>query len=486
MNSFARTAALATLAVVFAAGAAAQPGPPSQPSIATLSGDLLRIEHQGRVTVALATPEGTLLADPLSLETARAIKAQFDVRFSGRPVKYVVYTDHHFERASGASVFSSTAEIFAHEAFNRERRAAAQRRPPGESSGGPTQTELYQPVLSPARTFRRTHEITLGGQTVALFHVDLHTPDMTVLLFPAQRVLFVGEAVPLDSAPESVGPAGVERATESLRLLETLDFDQIVTGNGRVGSKADVAQLRAYFEDLASGVKRGFAGGQSVEQLTATLMLPQHANLPGFVTGRPRHIAEVFATQPKQRADLYGAVHLFALQANTACMPYCSVSGAALGSTVGFNYQIGRARFAAELAASRPLTHTLQGDVRLRFDPLESRQYTLQRVDQATTFLGGFVLVDRDVRITAEGGLSMMRITVGTTILEPFTSLNFLEETTTATAVTFGTQVLAPVTKRFGVVMPVRFYYFSPAPYNTGKLTFTGGVGLSVSLNSKG
>ena len=217
------------------AGAAAQSATSSQPSITPFSGTLLRIEDQGRVTVALATSEGILLADPLSLETARALKDQFAVRFPNQPVRYVVYTHHHFERASGASVFDQTAEILAHERFGRERQESAERLLAGETRGGRTQSALYEAVLAPEESFRRTHVITLGGQRIALFHVDLHTPDMTVLFFPAQRVLFVGDAVPLDSVPASVGPSGVERTVASLRLLESLDFDQILAGDGRVG-----------------------------------------------------------------------------------------------------------------------------------------------------------------------------------------------------------------------------------------------------------
>jgi hypothetical protein len=270
---------------------------------------------------------------------------------------------------------------------------------------------------------------------------------------------------------------------ESLRLLETLDFDQILTGNGRVGSKADVARLRAYFEDLAAGVRKGFAVGQSVEQLTATLMLPQHSSLPGFVAGRPRHIAEVFAAQPKQRFELYGTGHVFGLQASS-CGQYCSVGGAALGATVGFNYQFGRTRLGAEMAVMRPVTQTVQENS--RFDPLDSHISTTQRVEQATTFLGGYVLVDRDLRIIAEGGISLMQFAVGRTTLLPFERLLFLEENSTTAAVTLGTQVLAPVTRRLGVVIPVRIYYLSPAPYYAGNMTFTAGVGLSFRLNAKG
>ena len=330
-----RTAIVAAFVVCgLEAGAAAQSATSSQPSITPFSGTLLRVEDQGRVTVALATSEGILLADPLSLETARALKDQFAVRFPNQAVKYVVYTHHHFERASGASVFNQTAEILAHEGFGRERQVSAERLLAGERRGGRTQSALYEAVLAPEQSFRRTHVITLGGQRIALFHVDLHTPDMTVLFFPAQRVLFVGDAVPL-ALPESVGPSGVKQTIASLRLLESLDFDLLLTSDGSTGSKADIARLREYFEDLSIGVKAGFDKGQSADEVAATLSLDNHATLAGFPVRRARHIAEVYSATPKLRVDLYTAANLVAPQAGTSCWSGCEeIGGWSLGPTV--------------------------------------------------------------------------------------------------------------------------------------------------------
>ena len=483
MNSIIRTATVAALVVCgLEAGAAAQSATSSQPSITPFSGTLLRIEDQGRVTVALATSEGILLADPLSLETARALKDQFAVRFPNQPVRYVVYTHHHFERASGASVFNQTAEILAHERFGQERQASAERLLAGEARGGRTQSALYEAILAPDESFRRTHVITLGGQRIALFHVDLHTPDMTVLFFPAQRVLFVGDAVPLDSVPASVGPSGVERTVASLRLLESLDFDQILAGDGRVGSKADLSRLRAYFEDLLAGVKAGFKEGQSVDAVVDALRLPQHVTLPGVLAGRPRHIAEVFAAQPKQRFDLYGAGNLFALQPRNCVSTDCSpIGGTTSGVTVGFGYQFGRAQFGAEVALLNPMTETRPEDLRFFLPP-----HTMQRSDQSTSFLGGLVIVDSNIRITAEAGFSLLRTKVTRTTFNGSAGVYVLENRATDGALAFGTQLRAPITNRVGIVVPVRFYYSSPAPSTTSNLSVTAGVGAFVNLDSKG
>ena len=358
MNANMRTVLAALLLTIgLEAAATAQQAPPSQPSLTMVAGNLLRIEDQGRVTVALPTGKGILLVDPLSLDTARALKDVFDTRYPDQPVRHVVYTDHHLERASGAAVFSSTAQIVAHEAFQRERRRSAGRRVAGDPPDGLYRESVNEQVVPPHESFRRTHVVTLGGERIALFHVALHSSDMTVVFFPGQRVLFVGDAVPIGSVPDSVGPAGIGDAVSSLRLLESLAFDQVLTGDGRVGTKADLSRLRAYFEDLAAGVKAGFKKGQSVDAVVDTVTLTQHITFPGVLVGRPRHIAEVFAALPKQRFDLYGAGSIFALQGRSCISVDCSsIGGTTPGVTVGVGYQFGRTQFGAEIGLLNPMT----------------------------------------------------------------------------------------------------------------------------------
>ena len=80
----------------------------------------------------------------------------------------------------------------------------------------------------------------------------------------------------------------------------------------------------------------------------------------------------------------------------------------------------------------------------------------------------------------------MLRVTVTRTTLGGDADLYPLKTRATEGALTFGTQLRAPLTNRVGIVVPVRFYYSSPAPSTTGKLSFTAGAGVSVNLDSKG
>ena len=65
-------------------------------------------------TVFLVTDEGIVLADPISTAFSTWLKSEFDERF-GVPVRYVLYSHHHWDHASGGAVFADTATYIAHE-----------------------------------------------------------------------------------------------------------------------------------------------------------------------------------------------------------------------------------------------------------------------------------------------------------------------------------------------------------------------------------
>jgi glyoxylase-like metal-dependent hydrolase (beta-lactamase superfamily II) len=65
-------------------------------------------------TVFLVTPDGIILADPVSTEQATWLKPELDPWFN-KPVRYIVYSHHDFDHAEGAAVFGPAAQVVAHE-----------------------------------------------------------------------------------------------------------------------------------------------------------------------------------------------------------------------------------------------------------------------------------------------------------------------------------------------------------------------------------
>ena len=102
--------------------------------IGRLTGDVYYARMDDYLSVFMVTPDGIVLVEPISSEFATWLKAELATRFKV-PVKYVIYSHHHWDHASGASVWADTARIVGHEAMMKAaghaagRHAAAPERP---------------------------------------------------------------------------------------------------------------------------------------------------------------------------------------------------------------------------------------------------------------------------------------------------------------------------------------------------------------------
>ena len=86
------------------------PNAPLNWNIEHITGGVYHATANTAGTAFLVTPEGIILADPLSPEFAGWLKGEFEARFSV-PVRYVVYSHYHWDHGSGGGVFADTAQF---------------------------------------------------------------------------------------------------------------------------------------------------------------------------------------------------------------------------------------------------------------------------------------------------------------------------------------------------------------------------------------
>jgi glyoxylase-like metal-dependent hydrolase (beta-lactamase superfamily II) len=360
--------------LVPAASLAQTPSAEREPEITTITGDLYRVRDGQRDTVFLVTLEGIILGDPLSYETATWLKAELTQRFPDLPVRYVLHTHHHFDRAEGAAVFTSTAEVVAHRKFadalssarntwpefygiadrNGNRvldaaemadspRGALVRAKDRDGNGRVRPDELYFRVQGPETTYDSRRTIVLGGRTVELVYTgNAHAPDMTALYFPAERVVFVADPpvkaarLPLVDAPRDV--------KQWLEVIGQLDFELGVTGDAETFSAASIHEISAYFTDLVAGVVAGRALGQSLAEIQSTPFLDQHASKP-FSTERASHIAAVYRTVRLVNVEISAAaIGSYAPKAESFCEGF---------TTCGYNRPVALASIGLGVSGTR-------------------------------------------------------------------------------------------------------------------------------------
>jgi glyoxylase-like metal-dependent hydrolase (beta-lactamase superfamily II) len=304
--------------------------PPAR-SIVNLTGQLYRAQNDNHYTVFLVTPEGVIMSDPINRDFSRWLKAEIATRFKV-PVRYVLYTHHDWDHASGGVVWADTAEFVGHANMpaelalpggnpplpaaeqktdaNRngliERSEAAgataerfmliDANRDGVLSGAEVARGPESDVYPPTTTFTERHTVTLGGKRVEMIHLGVaHTRDSSVLYFPDERAVFSADVMQIKRLPLGIGPS-IGAYIDALRTITALDFDIAATGHAMSGTKQDAVQSLRYLEDLARGVAAGVAAGRSLPEIQKTLTLDAYKGFERWDTARETHIAQVYAT----------------------------------------------------------------------------------------------------------------------------------------------------------------------------------------------
>ncbi len=247
---------LMLLALSFVSGAMAQE---AKRSITNISGDLYRFQNNFHYSVFLVTSEGIIATDPINAEAAKWLKSEIAKRFN-KPVKYLIYSHDHADHISGGEVFANTAIVVAHE--NAKADIIGEQRP----------------TAVPDLTFSDQMTIELGGQTAELTYVGRsHSDNMIVMRFPAERVLFAVDFIPIKTvAWKTLTDAYIPDWREAIKRVEAMDFDTLVPGHGSIGVKADAAAFRGYMEALYSAVLQAARDGKTLQQMQQNIRLDKY------------------------------------------------------------------------------------------------------------------------------------------------------------------------------------------------------------------
>lgn len=331
---------LAACTVLWTLGAMQAAAQPPTRAIEELKPGFFRAQNNQHYTVFLVTSDGIILSDPINTEFAQWLRAELAQRFDV-PVRYVLYSHHHWDHASGGAVFADTAEFVGQAAMpaklalppastplpaaaaatdaNRngriERSEAAgalaeqfalhDANGDGALSGAEVVRGPLNEVQATERTFTERTTITLGGKSVEMIHVGpTHSEDMTVLRFPAEDAVFLVDFISLKRLPfRTLGGLDVDQLVATIAEVEQLDFTMAVGGHGSVGDKSDVAAHRRYYTELKAAVADGIAKGQTVEQLQAALTFDAYRDWANYREWRTENIAGMYAILTAQRGQ---------------------------------------------------------------------------------------------------------------------------------------------------------------------------------------
>jgi glyoxylase-like metal-dependent hydrolase (beta-lactamase superfamily II) len=282
-NAVRAIALAATILAVIAGPAQAQTPAPIPTSTIKVDGtdNVYIFRYGGHQSMFVVTKDGVIATDPISyLRPAKpyidAIKAVSD-----KPIKYVIYSHHHYDHAAGGKPFKDLGAIFVGHRRLNERWLELKK-----------QNALIDDVVMPDQLVDDKKVIVLGGTTLELDYLGRnHSDNSLVMRLPKEKIIFVVDFAPIQTLqfrniPDNVSPL---EYISSLKKLAALDWDRMIPGHpnagGRLGTKQDVLDDIAYMEDLSAAVKKEADAGKCIDAAIKEVKLPKYEKWANYENG---------------------------------------------------------------------------------------------------------------------------------------------------------------------------------------------------------
>jgi glyoxylase-like metal-dependent hydrolase (beta-lactamase superfamily II) len=269
-------AACATLATqVFSqAPAPAAQAPPIETRKVDGTDNVYTFRNQNSQSMFIVTNDGVIVTDPVGYgRPTGGDQYLAEVRkVTNQPIRYVIYSHHHFDHVAGGRAFKAAGARFVAHRRAKERLEV-----------------LKDPnTVLPDETVDRQRTITLGGTTLELVYVGLNHSDSTLVMrLPRERILFVVDLLPVGQVP---GRGMIDfhplEAEGSIKQILAMDWERLIPGHpgagGRLGTKQDAQDQLTFLQDASAAVRTEAQQGRCWDPVESTLKLPKYASWPNY------------------------------------------------------------------------------------------------------------------------------------------------------------------------------------------------------------
>jgi len=274
------------------AAAALPAAPPTTPAYATtkIADNVYVFRYGGAQSMFVVTPAGVIATDPIAYQRPQAAEAYLAEirRITAAPIKYLIYSHHHYDHAAGGRPFKDAgAAIVAHR--NTRSRLEVLKSPD---------------VVIPDMVVDERSTLELGGTRVDLIYVGRnHSDDSIVVLLPKEKILFAVDFLPVQAVMYRDMPDGyLPDWFDSIDRVLALDWTTLIPGHpgpgGRMGTKDDVRAVREYLTDLSNATRELASQGKCFDEAMRTLKLPKYENWGGYaqyLSGNVERFCEFWA-----------------------------------------------------------------------------------------------------------------------------------------------------------------------------------------------
>jgi glyoxylase-like metal-dependent hydrolase (beta-lactamase superfamily II) len=220
----------------------------------------------------VVTKEGVIATDPIGYGRPQAVTTYLDEikKVTNQPIRYVIYSRHHFDHIAGGKPFKHAGATFIAHKKAKERLE-----------------RLKDPhTVIPDETVDDKRTITLGGTTLELTYLGLNHSDSTLVMrLPAERIIFTVDWLPVGSLP---GRGMIDSYPleweDSIKKVLAMDWDRLIPGHpgtgGRLGTKKDAQDVLVFLQETSAEVKRAAQEGKCWDAVEKEMRLPKYASMP--------------------------------------------------------------------------------------------------------------------------------------------------------------------------------------------------------------
>jgi len=271
--------ALAGAAIVCAPAEAQQP-PPFATTRVEGTDNVYIFRAMGHQAMFVVTSAGVIATDPISYgrRDASTVYVEEIRKVTNKPIKYLVYSHHHYDHAAGGKPFKDAgATIVAHKRA-KERLAVLK--------------DPYTPL--PDEVFDRKRTIVLGDTTLELTYLGLNHSDSTIVMrLPKQKILFAVDFIPVGSLPgRGIIDSHPLEWEASLKKVLAMDWERLIPGHpgqpgGRLGTKKDAQDVLTMLQYFSAEVRKAALEGKCWDAAENEVKLEQYKDWPGYQASLP-------------------------------------------------------------------------------------------------------------------------------------------------------------------------------------------------------
>jgi len=256
---------------------------PARPMIETTkvegTDNVYIFRHGGHQSIFIVTSEGVIATDPVAYgrpQGGAAYLAEIK-KVTDQPVKYLVYSHHHYDHIAGGQAFKDAgAKIISHKRAKE-------------------QLEMIKDPHTPLpdETFAKSRTLKLGGTALEMTFVGLNHSDSTLVMrLPKEKLLFVVDLLPVGGVP---GRGMIDfyplEAEQSIKRILAMDWERLIPGHpaagGRLGTKKDVQDQLTFLQDASDAVKTAAREGKCWDAAEKEVKLPKYEGWPGYENNLP-------------------------------------------------------------------------------------------------------------------------------------------------------------------------------------------------------